>query len=192
MLSLRQMQVAWAGEARIFLFISSLKPSPRQKEPQRLSTIPLNSSFFANHCEEKSWVVLELPRRLYSQSNLTFKMDEVWWCLSHRIRERSILKMCKPRVVLGEVNSSLSLLNSQSTPLPSYSFLEQRVENSIGPSWLFACLVSGQLVSCITSSLKSSAYLQELQTERVLCGRKNFNYEDFKKTFKLKLQMANL
>lgn len=58
---------------------------------------------------------------------------------------------------------------------------------------LAKCLLS-VWPACILKHLKSenSAHLQELQTEGVLCGIKIFNYEEFKKTSKLKLQIASL
>lgn len=58
---------------------------------------------------------------------------------------------------------------------------------------LAKCLLS-VWPACILKHLKSesSAHLQELQTEGVLCGKNFFNYEEFKKTSKLKLQTADL
>lgn len=134
-------------------------------------------------------------------------------CLSHRTQERC-LGACRPKSYsLWYVTILFSFKQTQTlSPFLPLSFsvclyLPVTRPCSLSTSALFSLTKNGKFhrpelakcllsvwPACILKHLKSesSTHLQEPQTDGVLCGGKNFNYEEFKKTFKLKLQTTNM
>ena len=106
----------------------------------------------------------------HGQSNLTIRMSEMHL---HRTNDRC-LGLVSETVILCDLKPSFSLLNTHThththTPLPLYALAEG---GKFHRPELAKCLLS-VWPACILKHLKSesSAHLQELQTERFLCGK---------------------
>ena len=131
--------------------------------------------YFRNPFLGKSPSVTLNMQEGHGQSNLTIRMGEVHL---HRTNDRCI-GLVSETVILCYLKQSFSLLNTHThthththTPLPLYALAEG---GKFHRPELAKCLLS-VWPACILKHLKSesSAHLQELQTERLLCGKKNF------------------